>query len=151
MFKGVTPINVDAKGRMAMPARYRERLQELCDGRLVLTVDFDKCLMLFPEGEWEQLERKLARLPSLNPRARRLQRLLMGYASECELDGNGRILLPAVLREYAQLDKRIVLVGQGNKFEIWNEEIWNGNRDEWLAAEAAGEDAMPEELENLSF
>lgn len=151
MFKGVTPINVDAKGRMAMPARYRERLQELCDGRLVLTVDFDKCLMLFPEGEWEQLERKLARLPSLNPRARRLQRLLMGYASECELDGNGRILLPAVLREYAQLDKRIVLVGQGTKFEIWNEEIWNGNRDEWLAAEAAGEDAMPEELENLSF
>jgi MraZ protein len=151
LFRGVTPINVDAKGRMAMPARYRERLQELCEGRLVLTVDFDRCLMLFPEGEWEQLERKLARLPSLNPRARRLQRLLMGYASECELDGNGRILLPAVLREYAQLDKRIVLVGQGNKFEIWNEEIWNGNRDEWLAAEAAGEDAMPEELENLSF
>lgn len=151
MFRGVTPINVDAKGRMAMPARYRERLQELCEGRLVLTVDFDGCLMLFPDGEWEQLERKLARLPSLNPRARRLQRLLMGYASECELDGNGRVLLPAVLREYAHLDKRIVLVGQGNKFEIWNEEIWNGNRDEWLAAEAAGEDAMPEELENLSF
>jgi MraZ protein len=147
----VTPINVDAKGRMAIPAKYRERLQELCEGRLVLTVDFDKCLMLFPESEWEQLERKLSRLPSLNPRARRLQRLLMGYASECEVDGNGRILLPAVLREYAQLDKRIVLVGQGNKFEIWNEEIWNGNRDEWLAAEAAGTDAMPEELENLSF
>lgn len=151
MFRGVTPINVDAKGRMAIPAKYRERLQELCEGRLVLTVDFDKCLMLFPEGEWEQLERKLARLPSLNPRARRLQRLLMGYASECEVDGNGRILLPAVLRDYAQLDKRIVLVGQGSKFEIWNEEIWNGNRDEWLAAEAAGTDAMPEELENLSF
>ena len=136
---------------MAMPAKYRERLNELCEGRLVLTVDFDKCLMLFPEGEWDQLERKLVRLPSLNPRARRLQRLLLGYATECELDGNGRILLPAVLREYAGLDKRIVLVGQGNKFEIWNEEVWNGNRDEWLAAEAAGEDAMPEELENLSF
>ena len=151
MFRGVSPINVDAKGRMAMPAKYRERLQELCEGRLVLTVDFDKCLMLFPEGEWDQLERKLVRLPSLNPRARRLQRLLLGYATECELDGNGRILVPAVLREYACLDKRIVLVGQGNKFEIWNEEIWNGNRDEWLAAEAAGEDAMPEELENLSF
>ncbi len=151
MFRGVSPINVDAKGRMAMPAKYRERLQELCEGRLVLTVDFDKCLMLFPEGEWDQLERKLVRLPSLNPRARRLQRLLLGYASECELDGNGRILLPAVLRQYAGLDKRIVLVGQGNKFEIWNEEVWNGNRDEWLAAEAAGEDALPEEMENLSF
>lgn len=151
MFRGVSPINVDAKGRMAMPAKYRERLNELCEGRLVLTVDFDKCLMLFPEGEWDQLERKLVRLPSLNPRARRLQRLLLGYATECELDGNGRILLPAVLREYAGLDKRIVLVGQGNKFEIWNEEVWNGNRDEWLAAEAAGEDALPEELESLSF
>ena len=136
---------------MAMPAKYRERLNELCEGRLVLTVDFDRCLMLFPEGEWDQLERKLVRLPSLNPRARRLQRLLLGYATECELDGNGRILLPAVLREYAELDKRIVLVGQGNKFEIWNEEVWNGNRDEWLAAEAAGEDALPEELESLSF
>ena len=151
MFRGVSPINVDAKGRMAMPAKYRERLNELCEGRLVLTVDFDRCLMLFPEGEWDQLERKLVRLPSLNPRARRLQRLLLGYATECELDGNGRILLPAVLREYAELDKRIVLVGQGNKFEIWNEEVWNGNRDEWLAAEAAGEDALPEELESLSF
>ncbi len=136
---------------MAMPAKYRERLSELCEGRLVLTVDFDKCLMLFPEGEWDQLERKLVRLPSLNPRARRLQRLLLGYATECELDGNGRILLPAVLRDYAQLEKRIVLVGQGNKFEIWNEETWNGNRDEWLAAEAAGQDALPEELETLSF
>lgn len=151
MFRGVSPINVDAKGRMAMPAKYRERLSELCEGRLVLTVDFDKCLMLFPEGDWDQLERKLVRLPSLNPRARRLQRLLLGYATECELDGNGRILLPAVLREYAQLEKRIVLVGQGNKFEIWNEETWNGNRDEWLAAEAAGQDPLPEELETLSF
>ena len=151
MFKGVSPINVDAKGRMAMPARYRERLLELCEGRLVLTVDFGGCLMLFPEGEWEQLERKLARLPDLNPKARSLKRLLMGYASECELDGHGRILLPAVLRDYAKLDKRIVLVGQGNKFEIWNEEVWNGSRDTWLAEVSAGNGELPDELESLSF
>ena len=151
MFKGVSPINIDAKGRMAMPAKYRERLRELCDGRLVLTVDFSGCLMLFPEADWEQLERKLARLPDLNSKARSLKRLLMGYASECELDGNGRILLPSVLRDYAKLDKRIVLVGQGNKFEIWDEETWNGSRDEWLAEVASGEGSLPEELESLSF
>ena len=151
MFKGVSPINVDAKGRMAMPAKYRERLKDLCEGRLVLTVDFGGCLMLFPEPEWEQLEQKLARLPDLNPKARSLKRLLMGHASDCELDGHGRILLPSVLREYAGLDKRIVLVGQGNKFEIWDEETWNGSRDAWLAEVAAGEGVLPEELETLSF
>ena len=151
MFRGVSPINVDAKGRMAIPAKYRERMQELCEGRLVLTVDFSHCLMLFPEPEWEQLERKLSRLPDLNPKARSIKRLLLGYASECELDGSSRILLPAVLREYANLEKRVMLVGQGNKFEIWNEETWNGSRDEWLAEVATGEGELPVELESLSF
>lgn len=151
MFRGVSPINVDAKGRMAIPAKYRERLQTQCEGRLVLTVDFGGCLMLFPEGEWEQLEQKLAKLPDLNPQARSLKRLLLGYASECDLDGSGRILLPAVLREYAKLDKRVVLVGQGNKFEIWDEETWNGSRDEWLDAVNNGEGGLPEDLGSLSF
>lgn len=150
MFRGVSPINVDAKGRMAIPAKYRERMQELCEGRLVLTVDFSRCLMLFPEPEWEQLERKLARLPDLNPKARSVKRLLLGHASDCEMDGSSRILLPAMLREYAGLEKRIVLVGQGNKFEIWDEATWYGSRDEWLA-EVADEGELPTELESLSF
>ncbi len=151
MFRGVNPINVDAKGRMAIPAKYRERMQELCEGRLVLTVDFSRCLMLFPEPEWEQLERKLARLPDLNPKARSVKRLLLGHACDCEMDGSSRILLPSMLREYANLEKRVVLVGQGNKFEIWDEATWNGSRDEWLAEVASDEGELPVELESLSF
>ncbi len=151
MFRGVTAINVDAKGRMAMPAKYRDRLQDCCEGRLVLTVDFDRCLLVFPEPDWEQLERKLAKLPSLNPRARRLQRLLLGHASEVEMDSNNRILLPSVLREYAGLEKKVVLVGQGAKFELWDEETWNKNREEWLAEEAESGEPLPVELESLSF
>ena len=151
MFRGVNAINIDAKGRMAMPAKYRERLQQCCEGRLVLTVDMDRCLLLFPEPDWDQFERKLVRLPTLNPRARRLQRLLLGHASECEVDGHGRILLPAMLREYAQLEKRIVLVGQGAKFELWDEQTWNDKRDMWIAEEAESTEGLPAELESLSF
>ncbi len=151
MFRGVNAINVDVKGRMAMPAKYRDRLQECCTGRLVLTVDLDRCLLLFPEPDWEQFERKLVRLPTLNPRARRLQRLLLGHASECELDGHGRIRLPALLREYASLEKKVMLVGQGSKFELWDEQTWNEKREIWLAEEAESAEALPVELESLSF
>lgn len=151
MFRGVSAINVDAKGRMAMPAKYRDRLQECCNNRLVLTVDLDRCLLLFPETDWEQFERKLMSLPTLNPRTRRLQRLFLGHASECEIDNQGRILLPQLLREYAGLDKHVVLVGQGAKFELWDEKSWNENREAWLAEEAASTEELPAELETLSF
>jgi len=135
---------------MAMPTRYRDRLMSHCDGQLVVTVDRDHCLLLYPLPEWEILERKLVKLPSLNKQARRLQRLLIGHATEMELDGNGRILLPPPLREFAELDKRIVLIGQGNKFEIWNEGQWAERRDTWLN-EVDGDDDLPGELESLSL
>ena len=151
MFRGVSAINMDAKGRMAMPAKYRDRLQECCNNRLVLTVDLDRCLLLFPEPDWEQFERKLMQLPTLNTRTRRLQRLFLGHASECEVDNQGRILLPQLLREYAGLDKHVVLVGQGAKFELWDENSWNENREAWLTEEAQSTDALPAELETLSF
>jgi len=121
-----------------------------CDGQLVVTVDRDHCLLLYPLPEWEILERKLVKLPSLNKQARRLQRLLIGHATEMELDGNGRILLPPPLRDFAELDKRIVLIGQGNKFEIWNEAQWAERRDQWLN-EVDGEEDLPTELESLSL
>ncbi len=151
MFRGVSAINVDAKGRMAMPAKYRDRLQECCANRLVLTVDLDRCLLLFPEPDWDQFEHKLMQLPTLNPRTRRLQRLFLGHAAECEIDNQGRILVPQLLREYAGLDKHVVLVGQGAKFELWDEASWNENRETWLAEEAVSTDALPAELEALSF
>lgn len=150
MFRGVNALNLDAKGRMAMPARYREQLQSQCDGQLIVTVDRDRCLLVYPQSEWEIIERKLSGLPNLDPQTRQLQRLLIGYATECGMDGNGRILLTPPLREFAELEKRVVLVGQGNKFELWNEGTWNVRCEEWLAV---GEDKGPlsVELETLSL
>ena len=150
MFRGVNNITMDAKGRMAMPTRYRDRLHERCDGQLVITVDRDHCLLLYPLPEWEEIERKLMRLPSFNKQSRRLQRLLIGHATECQLDANGRVLLPPPLREFASLNRQAVLIGQGNKFELWDEQIWNERRDVWLAEEDDELD-MPDELESLSL
>ena len=150
-FRGINNISVDAKGRMAMPARYRERLLEVCGGRLVVTVDRDHCLLVYPLPEWEIIEAKLNELPSLNKQARLLQRLLIGYATELELDGQGRILLPARLREFANLQKKAVLIGQGKKLEIWDEETWDENQEEWVASVQADDGELPASLEELSL
>ena len=101
MFRGATKVTLDAKGRLAIPTRYRERLASRCDGQLVATVDRDYCLLIYPQPDWEEIERKLVRLPSLNKQARRLQRLMVGYATEIEIDGHGRILLSRELRDFA--------------------------------------------------
>lgn len=150
MFRGVNPINLDAKGRMALPARYRESVREYSEGRMVVTIDTeDRCLLLYPQPEWDEIQARIDALPSFNKAVRRIQRLLTGHATDLELDANGRMLLPAPLREYAQLDKKIVLLGQGNKFEIWSEELWNSTRDEYLQAD--GDDDVPLELQSLSL
>jgi len=151
MFRGANKVTLDAKGRMAVPTRYRPRISDLCAGQLVLTVDRDYCLLLYPLPEWEDIERRLVRLPTLNRQARRLQRLMVGYATEVELDGHGRILLSKELREFAGLQRQAMLIGQGNRFELWDEERWNQRRDEWLSAEAADADGLAAELETLSF
>lgn len=149
MFRGATKVTLDAKGRLAIPTRYRERIAARCDGQLVATVDRDYCLLVYPFPDWEEIERKLIRLPSLNKQARRLQRLMVGYATELDMDGHGRILLPRELREFAGLDRSAILIGQGNKFELWDEERWNGKRDAWLSEE--DETDLPAELESLSL
>jgi len=150
MFRGVNALNLDIKGRLAIPTRYRDEIVRLANGRMVITVDRDHSLLLYPLPEWEEIERKLVKLPSFNVQARRLQRLLIGHATEVELDGNGRILLPPLLREFASLDKAVVMIGQGNKFEIWDEAKWNERRAEWLTA-AEGEGELPDELGSLSL
>ncbi len=132
LFRGVSFLNLDAKGRLAIPARYRERLQSCCDSRLVITVDRDHCLLIYPEPTWVEIERKLDQLPSFNEQARMLQRLYIGHAQEVDMDGQGRVLLPPALRSFAALDKRVALVGQGKKFELWDEEAWNDNCNDWL-------------------
>ena len=150
MFRGANNLTLDVKGRLAMPTRYRERLQERCGGKLVVTVDRDQCLLIYPFPDWEDIERKLMKLPSLNPQARRLQRLMVGHATELDLDGNGRILLPPSLREYGLLTRDVMLIGQGLRFELWDETRWNERRDEWLTSEEAATD-LPAELEKLSL
>lgn len=150
MFRGVTTVKLDAKGRMSIPTRYRERLQQQGGGQLVVTVDRDHCLLLYPLPEWEQIEAKLVKLPSFNAQARRLQRLLVGHATELDMDSHGRVLLPQPLREFAGIDRAAVMIGQGNKFEIWDEAAWNERRDTWLA-DGDDDAPLPAELESLSL
>ena len=150
MLRGVNQLTLDSKGRLAIPTRYREALARQCSGQMVVTIDRDHCLLLYPLPDWEEIERKLVRLPSFNNQARRLQRLLIGHATECEIDSSGRILLPPPLREFAALEKNVVLIGQGNKFEIWSEDSWTSRRAEWLSAVDDPGD-MPGEMESLSL
>src|SRR5438128_8599350 len=150
MLRGATKITLDDKGRMVMPTRYRAQIAELAQGKLVVTVDRDQCLLIYPFPEWEQIERKLMNLPSLHAQARRLQRLMVGHATELQLDGHGRLLLPPELREFAHLERNGMLIGQGNRCELWDEARWNERRALWLANEAA-ETGLPAELDSLTL
>ncbi len=132
-----------------MPSRYRDELNSRGDGQLIITIDaVDRCLCIYPLPEWELIEAKLRELPSLREEARRLQRLLIGNAVDLEMDGSGRVLVPPRLREYARLDKRAMLVGQLNKFHLWNEDDWNAISDADLAA-IKQPGGLPEELRDL--
>jgi MraZ protein len=150
VFRGANQVTLDAKGRMVMPTKYRQRLTERSEGRLVVTIDRDQCLLLYPLIDWEEIERKLMKLPSLNAHARRLQRLMVGHATDVELDGHGRVLLPAELRSFAGLTRDGVLLGQGNRFELWDEVRWTQRRDEWLNDEELPAE-LPTDLETLSL
>lgn len=135
MFRGINNATLDSKGRMALPSRNRESVQLVSDGKIVVTIDMrEPCLLLYPLPEWEIVQRKLEGLSNINPQARLLQRLLIGHATDLELDANGRILLPAMLREYADLNKKLVLVGQGNKVEIWSDDQWRERMQGWLGS-----------------
>ncbi len=149
VFRGANAISLDAKGRLAMPSRFRDELVSRCEGQLIVTIDaVDPCLCVYPLPEWELIEAKLRELPSLREETRRLQRLLIGNAVDLELDGSGRFLVPPRLREYAKLEKRAMLVGQLNKFQLWDEDAWNAVSAADLAAikEPGG---LPDELRDL--
>lgn len=151
MFRGVNALNLDAKGRMAMPTRYRQRLDDGCHGQMVITVDnSDRCLLVYPLNEWEVVERRIQKLPSFNKHTRRLQRLLIGHATDVDLDSAGRLLVPPPLREFAGLDKKAMLIGQGNRFELWSEDHWNESRDQWLE-EGGDLGELPPDMETFSL
>ncbi len=133
MFRGSNSVNLDAKGRMALPARLREAMLARGEGRLVITIDAkERCLLLYPLPEWEAVQAKLEALANMKRSARLLQRLLIGHATDLELDGSGRLLIPPMLRDHAGLTKKLVLLGQGNKVEIWSEELWQQRLAQWL-------------------
>lgn len=143
-------MSLDAKGRIVLPARYREHLPEICQSQLVVTIDTDQpCLLIYPLPEWELIEAKIENLPSFNATTRRIQRLLIGHATEIEVDASGRMLLPTPLREYAQLGKKVVLIGQGKKFELWDEKVWGERMEEWLGD--GGDTELPAALAELTL
>ncbi len=148
MFRGSSPLSLDSKGRLAVPAKYRDLLMSYCQGRLIVTADPGRCLLVYPLPDWEPIEQKLNGLSSFNPLTRNLQRLVVGNASDTEMDGAGRILIPGSLREFAGLDKDVVLAGQGRKFELWDATRWKEQMEQAQVFQAGG---LPPELEGFSL
>ena len=147
VFRGVTHLSLDAKGRLAIPTRHRDALLANGNGRLVLTADPSRCLLVYPVEAWEPIQSRLMALSSFNDKIRNLQRLLVGHADDVELDGSGRILVPPALRGYASLDKHVVLVGQGHRFELWGHAQWQAQTAQAIAFEGA----LPTELDGFSL
>jgi transcriptional regulator MraZ len=152
VFRGFNKISIDNKGRLAVPSRYRELISVQAENSLVITLNpLDRSLWLYPLPEWDVIEDKLADLSDFDKQSRRTKQMMRGYATDCQLDSQGRILIPKELRSYADLTKQAVIFGQGNKFEIWNEKAWEAQRGEWL--ETVGDDSVPtpESLQSLSL
>ena len=151
MFRGINSVTLDAKGRMALPARHREAVRARSAGRLVTTIDIrEPSLLMYALPDWEAVEGRLQTLANIRPSARRLQRLLIGHATDMELDGNGRVLLPQMLRDYATLDRKLVVLGQGNKIEIWSEQNWQARMEDWLGEDMNAALGDLGDLEGLS-
>lgn len=148
MFQGTTQLNLDSKGRLAIPVRYRDFLLAHCAGALVLTADADGCLLLYPQPEWLPIREQLLSLSALNPQIRALQRLLIGHAESIQVDSAGRVLISPTLRSFANLDKRLMLVGLGNKFELWDEDKWHSQQKVGLQWMTGG---MPAELTGFAL
>ncbi|MDG1255312.1 MAG: division/cell wall cluster transcriptional repressor MraZ [Glaciecola sp.] len=152
MFRGANAINLDVKGRVAIPTRYRQSLLDDCAGRLVCTIDtVQSCLLLYPLHEWEEIELKLQKLSTTNPHERRIRRLLLGYAMEGDMDKNGRFHLSTPLRQHAKLNKQIMLVGQLNKFEIWDADVWQQQIEQDIQTEQQGDFELTERLQDFSL
>ena len=145
MFRGASKVTLDAKGRLAIPSRFREHLMTRADGRLVATVDRAGCLLIYPQPEWEDFARRLNALPGMKPQVREFQRVVLGNATDLEMDGQSRVLISRALRDYAELDKQAMLVVQGRKFELWDEERWNQRLIEW----ASGDEPLDPDLAEL--
>ena len=151
MFRGIASVTMDSRGRMALPTRFREEAEQRTENRLVATIDNnEQCLLLYSLVDWEEEQRRLEALSNIGTSARLLQRLLIGHATDVEMDAQGRVLIPPLLREYGELEKKIVLMGQTNKLEIWSEQIWRTRREEWLKATRESAFSDLSDLDGLS-
>ncbi|MSP86002.1 MAG: transcriptional regulator MraZ [Methylotenera sp.] len=148
MFRGATSLSLDVKNRLAVPTKHREALQLQCAGNLVLTAHPHRCLLLYPQASWEPIQAKMMALSSFDKQSSALQRLLVGFAEDISLDGAGRMLISPVLREFAALDKEVMLVGQGSHFELWSMDAWRAQLAQVMQDEHL---AMPAELEGFSL
>ncbi len=148
MFRGASSLNLDAKGRLAIPTKHRDALHSFSSGQLVLTAHPHRCLLLYPAPAWEPIQAKLMSLSSFDKRSSALQRLLVGYAEDIVMDTAGRMLVSPVLREFAGLDKQAMLVGQGSHFELWNLQAWREQLEHGVIGDALD---MPAELEGFSL
>ncbi len=150
MFRGEYSLSLDAKGRLAIPSRYRQRLVETCGGKLIVTISLlERCLVVYPFPRWQRIEDALKGLPALDKKAQALSHLLIGHAVDCDMDSQGRVLLTQTLRGFAGLDKRIMMVGQVDKFELWDEAGWNQRREELLGAVPQLHEEPSDALRNL--
>lgn len=150
-FRGSYNLAVDVKGRIAIPTRFRDEIVQISAGNLVVTYDPDGCLFVYPTPEWDEQQRKLERLPNLNAKARKIQRNYIGNAVDCEMDSQGRVLVPANLRDKIGLDKKAVLVGQGSKFELWDEDRWNEVSEAITKEDLMLDDDLGEGLAGISL
>jgi MraZ protein len=148
MFQGAAALNLDAKGRLAVPSRHRERLAAAGDGTLVLTAHPHRCLLIYPLPAWEPIRDKVLAAPSLEQQSAYLKRLLVGFAREEEMDAAGRLLVAPELRQYAGLEKAVWLVGQGNHFELWSDAGWKQQQEKIFAL---GDKLLPPGLETLTL
>ena len=136
MFKGIHNINLDAKGRLTIPTKYRNTINDQSNGNMVITIDSEeKCLLLYPATIFSNIEKKINDLPSFTKNHRRIQRLIIGHAEDLELDASGRILLSKPLRAVSEMSKKVTLIGQGDKFEIWSDDIWSNRVNKWRSEE----------------
>lgn len=152
MFRGTSVITLDSKNRITVPTKYRDELFADCQGKMVCTVDIQHpCLLLYPLPEWEEIELKLCSLSSMNPQERLLQQVLLGNASDCDIDKSGRLLINGPLRQHANLEKSVMLVGQLKKFEIWSENAWQAQMQKGISQIQSGEIELTERLLDLSL
>ena len=148
MFRGLNKISFDTKGRISIPTKYREELLKISKKKLICTIDLEYCLLLYPLPSWLKIEQQIMKLPTLNATSRKLQRLLVGHATDIEMDNSGRLLIPYELREFSMIKKEAMLIGQGNRFELWDYLRWTKLREKWLKSDKY---SLPKEFEKFRF